>query len=482
MERDAALQFVRPARLFVGGRFSDAEDGATGTVFDPARAAPLTTTALAGSADVDRAVAAARAAFPAWRAVDARDRGRLLRRLAALLKEDADAFAALEALHGGKPFALARAEDVATAVEAFEGAAALAERLDGPAVRTAGGGLASTAREPLGVVAVFAPTHGALATLARRIAAALVAGNTVVAKVPALAPLAADRLGSLVEEAGWPPGILNLLPGLGLVAGRALADHPDAAVSAFAGSAEAGRDVAARAGAGLKRIGLELDGRATQVVFDEPGDLKALAAAVVETFAGSGGGRGGAAGARILVERSLYDRFVPRLVEAANLRKPRCPFDRRADFRPLPSAERVDALRAAVEDAVRNGARAVAGGEPFPAEEGLGGWYFRATVLLDVAPDAAIASGAVSGPVATVAPFADEDDAVRLANAAGRAPVAAVRTRDLGRAHRTAARIDADVVRIGGDGAAPDEGGGPRFEALDLYCRSKTTWVLPSTR
>lgn len=478
MERDAALPFVRPARLFIGGRFSDAEDGATGTVFDPARAAPLTTTALAGPADVGRAVAAARAAFPAWRAVDARDRGRLLRRLAALLKEDADAFAALEALNGGKPFALARAEDVASAVEAFEGAAALAERLDGSAVRTAGGGLAATAREPLGVVAVFAPTHGALPLLARRIAAALVAGNTVVAKVPALAPLAADRLGSLVEEAGWPPGVVNLLPGLGLVAGRALADHPDAAVAAFAGSAAAGRDVAARAGAGLKRVGLELLGRATQIVFDEPGDLKALAAAVVDSFAGSGG----AAGARILVERSLYDRFVPRLVEAANLRKPRCPFDRRADFRPLPSAERVDAVRAAVEDAVRRGARAVAGGEPFPAEEGLGGWYFRATVLVDVPPDAAIATDGVSGPVATVAPFADEDDAVRLANAAGRSPLAAVRTRDLGRAHRTAARLDADGVLIGGDGAAPGEAVGPRFEALDLYCRSKTTWVLPSTR
>ena len=482
---------MRPARLFIDGVHQDAADGRTAEVVDPARGTVLTTTAMAGRADVDLAATAARRAFGGpWSGFSGRDRGRHLRKLAMLLQRDADLFAALEALNCGKPFALARTDDVASAVEALEAGAASAERLEGRAIRVRGGKTVFTAREPAGVVLALLPWNYPLSLLAWKLAPALAAGNTVVAKVSALAPLTADRLGSLLEECGFPPGVVNLLPG-DADAGRAAVVHPEIDRVTITGSEASGRDVAMRAGERLKPVAAELGGKSAQIVFADSGDVKATAQRLTEGYTAHAG-QACTAGGRILVERPLYDRLLPRLVEAANQKRAGCPFDRRTDFAPMMTAARRDALHARITEATKHGARVVAGGDVLEPPD-LAGFFYRATILVDVDPDSDLAQEELFGPVAVLLPFADEDEALRLAARTRFGLAASIRTADSARALRLARRLPVGTVWIDShdefDPSVPFAGRKASgfgtdlgAEALDFYTQIKATWVPDEAR
>ena len=491
MERDEALKALRPARLFIDGVHRDAANGLTAEVVDPAHGSLLTTTAMAGVADLDLAAAAAQRAFRGpWSNLNARDRGRHLRKLAMLLQRDADLFAALEALHCGKPFAVARTEDVASAVEALEAGAALSERLEGRALRIRGDRTVFTVREPAGVVLSLTPADDPLSELARKLAPALAAGNTVVAKISALSPLTADRLGSLIEECGFPPGVVNLLPGDADL-GRAAVVHPEIDRVTITGSEAAGRDVAKHAGELLKPVAARLGGKSTQIVFADSGDPKETAKLLTEAYTAHAG-QSCLSGGRILVERAIYDRLLPRLVEAANQRRAGCPFDRRTDFAPLLSAARRESLHAGVLRAIERGARLVAGGDVLEPPD-LAGFFYRATILTDVDPEDEIAREGLFGPVAVVIPFADEDEAVRLASRTRFGLAASIRTGDSARALRVARRLPVGAVWINRHGALDPSvpfvgrkasGGGTDLgtESLDFYTQIKTTWVPDEAR
>jgi acyl-CoA reductase-like NAD-dependent aldehyde dehydrogenase len=407
----------------------------TVTVLNPATEEQLAELPQAGIEEADEAVAAARAAYPAWRAVAPNDRARLLRRLATLVEEHGEELARIESRNAGKPIAGARGE-IAMVAQVFHFYAGAVDKHYGETIPVAGG-VDLTFREPLGVVGLIVPWNFPLNIASWKLGPALACGNTVVLKPAELTPLSALRLGELALEAGIPEGVLNVIVGKGSVVGERLVEHPDVAKIGFTGSTEVGRRVMQGAAATIKRVSLELGGKSANVIFADADLERAAAAAPYAVF--DNAGQDCCARSRILVERSAYDRFAALLVEATRGVKVGDPELDETEMGPLISAEHRKTVSSFVTDELRILFR----GE---APERTGYWY--PCTLVEATNDDRVAREEVFGPVAALIPFSDEADAVRIANDTPYGLSGSIWTRDAARALRVARAVDSGVLSI----------------------------------
>ena len=406
------------------------------SVIEPATEAVLAEIPRAGVEDVDAAVARAREAFPAWRAVGPGERAALLHALADALASNREYLAQVEARNAGKPISDARGE-MDMVVATFRYYAGAPERLLGDTIPVTGG-QAFTVREPLGVVGLIVPWNFPLVIASWKLAPALAAGNTVVLKPAELTPLTALRFASIAAEAGIPDGVINVLAGPGSVVGRRLVEHPDVAKIAFTGSTEVGRSIAAGAAQTIKRVTLELGGKSPNLVFADA-DLEAAAASAPMAVFGNAG-QDCCARSRILVQQSVLDQFMGELERAVTGIRVGDPLDEDTQMGPLISSGQRESVSSFVDG---DAPVAIRGSAP----DGPGYW-FPPTVLCPVEPESRAAREEIFGPVATVIPFADEEHAIQLANDTIYGLSGSIWTRDGARAIRVARAIDAGVLSI----------------------------------
>ena len=405
-------------------------------VIEPASAEVMAEVPRAGVEEVDDAVARAKAAFPAWRAVDPGERAKLLHGLAGRLGESADDLAVLEARNAGKPIGDARGE-IAMVVDCFRYYAAAPERLLGQTIPVAGG-VDMTFREPLGVVGLIVPWNFPLVITSWKTAPALAAGNTVVIKPAELTPLTAIELERIALEAGIPEGVLNVVPGPGSVCGQRLVEHPDVAKIAFTGSTEVGRGIAAGAAGTIKRVTLELGGKSANVVFADA-DIEAAAAAAPAAVFGNSG-QDCCARSRILVEREAVDDFMAALERTVKSMVVGDPLDEATEMGPLISASHRETVASFLDDEAPVAFRG-------DAPEGPGFW-FPPTVLEPTTNDVRASREEIFGPVAAVIPFDGEADAIAIANDTIYGLSGSIWSGDGGRALRVARALETGVISI----------------------------------
>ncbi len=404
-------------------------------VINPATEEVVEDVPMASAAEVDQAVAAATKAFEHWRTVSAGDRARLLRRFARLVDDHADELVELEIANTGHPLGQARWEagNLRDVLDYYAGAP---ERLSGRQI-PAPGGLDVTFHEPIGVVGVIVPWNYPMPIMGWGMAPALAAGNTVIVKPAELTPLTAIRVGQLALEAGLPEGVLQVVPGLGPVAGQRLVEHPDVRKIVFTGSTRVGKQIMAACAPSVKRLTLELGGKSANIVFADADLEKAARTAPYSVFENAG--QDCCARSRLLVERGVYDRFLELLEPAVRNVVVGDPYDEKTEVGPLISA----AHRAKVASFVRPETVAIQGTAP----DGPGFW-FRPTVLAPEGPSAACWTEEIFGPVMSVLPFEDEADAIRLANDTDYGLSGSIWTRDLGRGIRMARAVEAGNLSV----------------------------------
>jgi acyl-CoA reductase-like NAD-dependent aldehyde dehydrogenase len=405
-------------------------------VVEPATEQVMAEVPRAGTEEVDAAVARAKAVFPAWRAVAPGERSALLHRLANALEEQVEVLATLEARNAGKPIGDARGE-MGMVVETFRYYAGAPERLLGHTIPVAGG-VDMTFREPLGVVGLIVPWNFPLTIASWKVAPALAAGNTVVLKPAELTPLTALELERIALEAGLPKGVLNVVAGPGSVCGQRLVEHPDVSKIAFTGSTEVGRGIARGAAGTIKRVTLELGGKSANVIFADADLDKAAAAAPLAVFGNAG--QDCCARSRILVERAAIDPFMDALGRAVESMRVGDPLDEATQMGPLISADQRETVASYVPDDAPVAIRGTAPDGP--------GYWFPPTVLAPVSNSDRAAVEEIFGPVACVIPFADEREAVAIANDTIYGLSGSIWTRDGAKALRVARGIETGVLAI----------------------------------
>ncbi|MGW6907600.1 MULTISPECIES: gamma-aminobutyraldehyde dehydrogenase [unclassified Streptomyces] len=444
-ERFPAQDRFADGAQYIAGRPAKGTSGRTHAVVDPATGEEVYTYDLAGVDDVDAAVAAAREAFPAWAAATPGERSDALHRFAAVLADRAEEFARAESLQCGKPLKLTREFDVPGTIDNTAFFAGAARHLQGQSAGEYSGDHTSyVRREPIGVVGSIAPWNYPLQMAAWKILPAIAAGNTIVLKPAELTPLTSLLFAQAATDAGIPDGVINIVTGTGKEAGERLVGHPDVAMTSFTGSTAVGKRVAEIATATVKRIHLELGGKAPFVVFDDA-DLEAAAHGAV---AGSliNTGQDCTAATRAYVQRPLYDAFVERtaaLMESVRLGDPFAPG---TDLGPLISHVQRDRVAGFV-DRARAYARVVTGGEA-PQGELKNGAYYRPTLIAGAAQDSEIVQSEIFGPVLVVLPFESDDEGIRLANDTPYGLAASAWSRDVYRANRATREIKAGCVWV----------------------------------
>ena len=421
------------AREPAGGRWLD--------VFDPASGRPFATVAAGDARDVEAAVAAATSAFPAWSSLPNEARARWLDRLADALEARVDLFAEVESRDGGKPIRLARDVEIPRAIANLRFFAHAATQFASES-HHGQAGLNYTLRAPLGVVATISPWNLPLYLFTWKIAPALAAGNTVVAKPSEVTPLTATLLAELAAEIGFPAGVLNVVHGLGPDVGEPLVSDPRIKAISFTGSTAVGKRIAGIAAPLLRKVSLELGGKNPTLVFADSDWEDQLDTLVRSAFQNSG--QICLCGSRLLVERSIYTAFCDAFVARVQALRIGDPVDPDTQFGPLVSQAHFDKVMAALAAARDEGARVLCGGTALDRP----GWFVAPTVLDGLGPDAVTNREEIFGPVATVQPFDSESEALALANATDYGLSASIWTRDLDRAHRLAAGIRAGIVWI----------------------------------
>lgn len=445
-----AESFVRsPRKLLIGGEWVDAASGQTFATINPATEETLAEVAHGQAEDINRAVSAARKAFAEgspWRRMNASDRGRMIWRISELIEENAEELAMLESLDNGKPFAVAKAADLMLAADLFRYMAGWPTKIEGTTVPISalpapGEYLAYTLREPVGVVGQIIPWNFPLVMASWKLGPALACGCTVVLKPAEQTPLSALRLGELMHEAGLPHGVVNIVTGFG-DAGAALTAHDDVDKVAFTGSTEVGRKIVKAAAGNLKKLTLELGGKSPNVVFADADPETAIVGSANAIFFNTG--QSCNAGSRLYVQKPIFDEIVSGVADQARQYKLAPGTDPEAQLGPLISDEQFEKVLGYLDHGRREGAETVVGG----GRHGDRGYFVQPTVLTNTAPTMKVEREEIFGPVVCAIPFEDPDEIVPVANDTRYGLAAAVFSRDISKAHRTAKRLRAGTVYI----------------------------------
>lgn len=474
-----------PSQLLIGGEWGEAVDGKRFPTLNPATEEVLAEVSEAGAADIDAAVAAARNALVrgTWPAMTGADRGRILYRLAAILRDRAEEVVLLESIDAGKPLAATRRMDLPAAIDCLEHYAGWADKIAGEVVPARHDALTYIHRVPVGVVAAIVPWNFPLMNAVWKIAPALACGCTIVLKPAELTPLSALWLGRAALEAGLPVGVLNVVAGFGATAGAALVSHPGVDKIAFTGSPRTGQFIMRAAAEHITRIGLELGGKSPSVVFADA-DIEA---AIRQTASGAffNAGQVCSAATRIIVEDRVHDAFVEGLAKRAEKLRLGNPLDSGTTMGPLISQKQMERVLGYIEAGRDEGAQAVCGG----GRAGNAGYFVEPTVFTKVGEEMRIAREEIFGPVISIMRFNDEEQAISLANGTDYSLAAAVWTNDISRGHRVSQRLDSGTVWIntygptdtrlpwGGMGGQSGIGRDLGRAALDNYTEQKTVWL-----
>jgi len=436
-------QKIAPGRLFIGGQWVDAVAANTFTTVNPATEEPITQVAEGRAEDIDRAVKAARQAFEGpWAGVSAADRGRLLWKMADLIESRLAEIAEVETLDSGKTITESSRVDVPMAADCFRYFAGWATKIEGETIPVRAPCFGYTLREPLGVVGQIIPWNFPILLAAWKVAPALAAGNTIVLKPAEQTPLTALRLAGIAEEAGLPPGVLNVVTGFGPTAGAALVNHPGVDKIAFTGSTAVGQEIMRRAAGSLKRLTLELGGKSPNIVFADADLDLAVRGASNGIFYNKG--EVCTAGSRLFVEESLHDALLDRLSAFTAKLQQGDPLDPKTRLGPQVSEGQMNRVLSYVDKGKGEGARLVAGGSRAPGK----GYFVRPTIFDDVQNGMTIAREEIFGPVLSVLRFRDLDEVVRAANDTPYGLAAAVWTKDIKKAHRAARLLKSGTVWI----------------------------------
>jgi len=444
------INFIgRTGKILIDGKWSDAASGKTFDTYNPATGEVLAHVAAGDRTDIDRAVKAARKAFEGpWGRMTSSDRGKLIWKLADLLEQHLEEFATLETLDNGKPLTISRVADVPLAVDLFRYMAGWATKIEGTtipiSVPYAPGAkfLAYTKREPIGVVGQIIPWNFPLLMAAWKLGPALATGNTVVLKPAEQTPLSAIRLGELITEAGFPEGVVNIVPGLGETAGAALSAHPDVDKIAFTGSTEVGRLILQAAAGNLKKVSLELGGKSPNIVFADSDMKAAIGGAASAIFFNHG--QCCCAGSRLYIEQSIFDQVVEGVSNQAKKIKVGPGLEPDTQMGPLVSKEQLDRVCGFLESGFSEGAKATAGGKKI----GNQGYFVEPTVLVNTDHKMKVVQEEIFGPVVTAIPFKDADSVLPIANDNIYGLAAGIWTKDISKAHRVAEKLRAGTVWI----------------------------------
>jgi phenylacetaldehyde dehydrogenase len=433
--------------MLINGKWVDAASGKTFPTYNPATGEILARVAEGDREDIDRAVAAARAAFDSgpWSKMTPSERGRLIWKLADLIEKHGEEFAQLESLDNGKPLSIARIADIPGTVDMFRYMAGWATKIEGNTIPISAYGakyLAYTLREPVGVVGQIIPWNFPLMMASWKLGPALATGCTVVLKPAEQTPLSALRLGELIQEAGIPDGVVNIVPGYGETAGAALTAHPKVDKIAFTGSTEVGKLIVHAATGNLKKLSLELGGKSPNIVFDDSDVEAAISGAAMGIFFNQG--QCCCAGSRLYVGEKLFDKVVDGVSQLAAKIRVGPGIDPTTDMGPLVSEEQLTRVCGYLESGYSEGAKAVVGG----SRHGDKGYFVKPTVLVNTNEKMKVVREEIFGPVVTATPFKDIDDLIAKANDTVYGLAAGVWTRDIAKAHRVASQLRAGTVWI----------------------------------
>ena len=472
-------------KLFIGGEFIDGDAGGTIEVLNPHDNSPITEVAEAREADVDKAVAAAAEAFPAWRRMAAMDRGRLLLKLADAVEANADELTRLESIDTGHPLRDTRFLDVPRTAVTYRYFGGMADKFEGSVVPVEEGFLNYLLREPVGVVGQIVPWNFPLMFTSWKMGPALAAGNCVVLKPAELTPLSTLRIAELMREVGFPPGVVNIVPGYGPIAGQRLADHPDIHKLAFTGSTAVGRKIVESSAGNLKKLQLELGGKGANIIFEDANIPAAVGGSAFAIFHNQG--QACIAGSRLILHEAIADEFLDKFIGLAKSIRLGDPLDETIEMGPLTSKMHQERVLKYCDVAKDEGGEILTGGK-IPDDPALANGCYVEPTVVRAKPTDRVCQEEVFGPFVTVTTFRDEEEVMEIANGTEYGLAGGLWTRDLQRAHRLAAQMISGMVWINcykrvnpgspfGGVRSSGYGREMGFDAMREYTQTKSVWV-----